>query len=333
MTSMTGRLLTVAAAGFFLAGASLAEAQSAASKSAQAYPTRPIRIIIPYPPGGTSDILARMLGSRLTESWKQQIIVDNRTGASGNIGLEHGARATSDGHTFVLTDIGNAVLSQLLFTKLPFDVLRDFAPVTTVSYSPHMLMTTVKTPVATVDELIAYAKARPGKLNFPTGLGGAPHLAGLSFAQRAGIDWVYVPTKGGAASVSAMMANEGDAMFLGMLQSLPHVNAGRLKLIAISSEKRLPNFPKVPTVGETFPGFVTGSWQGILAPAKTPPEVVAKVRAEVARILELPDVITFLGSQGTTPMGSSPQDTSKWLSDEMARWAKVIKASGFKLEQ
>ena len=316
----------------FVACAQAAQ-QTPSDKPGAAYPTRPIRIIIPYPPGGTSDILARLIGTKLTESWKQQVIVDNRTGASGNIGLELGARATPDGHTFVLTDIGNAIISSILFTKLPFDVLKDFAPVTTVSYSPHMLMTNVKIPVTTTEELIAYAKARPGKLNFPTGLGGAPHLAGLSFAQRAGIDWVYVPTKGGASSVAAMMSGEGDAMFLGMLQSLPHVNAGRLKLIAISSDKRISTLPKVPTVGETFPGFVTGSWQGILAPARTPPELVAKVNTEVARILMLPDVIAFLNSQGTTPIGNSPQETRKWLADERMRWSKVVKDSGFKLDQ
>jgi tripartite-type tricarboxylate transporter receptor subunit TctC len=310
-----------------------AATKDSASAAAEAYPSRPIRIIIPYPPGGTSDILARLIGRNLTESWKQQVIVDNRTGASGNIGLELGARATPDGHNLVLSDIGNAVIASILYSKLPFDVLKDFAPVTTVSYSPHMLMTTVKTPVATTEELIAYAKARPGKLNFPTGLGGAPHLAGLMFAQRAGIDWVYVPTKGGASSVAAMTAGEGDVMFLGMLQSLPHVNAGRLKLIAISSEKRLATHPKVPTVSETFPGFLTGSWQGILAPARTPPALVSKINGEVARILKLPDVIAFLGSQGTTPVANSPQETAKWLADERVRWSKVVKDSGFKLEQ
>ena len=303
-----------------------------AAAVSDAYPARPMRVIIPYPPGGTSDILARLIGSKITESWKQQVIVDNRTGASGNIGLEHGARATPDGYTFVLSDIGNAVISSILYTKLSFNVLKDFSPVTIVSYSPHMLLTTPKTPVSTTAELIAYAKARPGKLNFPTGLGGAPHLAGLSFAQRGGIDWVYVPTKGGASSVAAMMAGEGDAMFLGMLQSLPHVKSGRLKLVAISSEKRLATQPDVATVAETFPGFVTGSWQGILAPARTPPERVAKVQAEVARILKLPDVVAFLNSQGTTPMGVTPQETRKWLSDERARWVKVVKDSGFKLE-
>lgn len=308
-------------------------AQSTSTGAVQAYPTRPIRIIIPYPPGGTSDILARLIGSKINESWKQPVIADSRPGASGNIGLELAARATPDGHTFVLTDLGNAVISSILFTKLPFDVLKDFAPVTNVSYSPSMLMTNPKIPVTTTEELIAYAKARPGKLNYPTSLGSAVHLAGLGFAQRAGIDWVYVPTKGGASSVAATMAGEGDALFLGMLQSLPHVNSGRLKLIAISSEKRIPSLPKVPTVSETFPGFVAGSWQGILAPARTPPELVAKVNAEIVRILKLPDVIAFLNSQGTIPIGNSPQETRKFLADEKVRWTKVVKDSGFKLEQ
>ena len=317
--------------GLFIPGAVVCAPVFAAT--ADAYPSRPIRIVIPYPPGGTSDILARLIGSKLTDSWKQQIIVDNRTGANGNIGLELGARATPDGYTLVLSDIGNVVSNSILYTKLPFDPVKDFSPVTIVSYSPHMLMTTVKLPVATTEELIADAKARPGKLNFPTGLGGAPHLAGLMFAQRAGVNWVYVPTKGGANSVAAMMAGEGDVMFLGMLQSLPHVNAGRLKLIAISSAKRLETHPKVPTVAETFPGFVTGSWQGILAPARTPPELVMKLNAEVARILKLPDVVAFLNSQGTTAVANSPQETRKWFADEIARWSKVIKESGFKLEQ
>ena len=306
---------------------------SAFAASADAYPNRPIRVIIPYPPGGTSDILARLIGTKLTESWKQQVIVDNRTGANGNIGLELGARATPDGYTFVLTDVGNVVSNSILYTKLPWDLRKDFAPVIMISYSPHMLMTTMKRPVSTTEELIAYAKQRPGKLNYPTGLGGAPHLAGLMFAQRAKINWVYVPTKGGANSVAAMMAGEGDAMFLGMLQSLPHVTSGRLKLIAISSEKRLPTHPNVPTVAETFPGFVTGSWQGILAPARTPPETVSKVNAEVARILKLPDVVSFLTSQGTTAVADKPEDMRKWFAEEVVRWTKVIKDSGFKLDQ
>jgi tripartite-type tricarboxylate transporter receptor subunit TctC len=317
--------------GSVISGAVLCPSVFAASSDP--YPNRPIRLIIPYPPGGTSDILARLIGAKLTDSWKQQVIVDNRTGANGNIGLELGARATPDGYTFVLTDVGNVVSNSILYTKLPYDLRKDFSPVIMISYSPHMLMTTMKLPVSTTEELIAYAKQRPGKLNYPTGLGGAPHLAGLMFAQRAGINWVYVPTKGGASSVAAMMAGEGDVMFLGMLQSLPHVSAGRLKLIAISSQKRLSTHPNVPTVAETFPGFVTGSWQGILAPARTPPEIVSRLNAETARILKLPDVVAFLSSQGTTPVADKPEDMRKWFADEVVRWTKVIKDSGFKLDQ
>jgi tripartite-type tricarboxylate transporter receptor subunit TctC len=301
--------------------------------AAQNYPTRPIRVIIPYPPGGTSDILTRLIGAKLTESWGQQVIADNRTGASGNIGAELATRAAPDGHTLLLTDIGNLVLSSVLFSKLPFDMLRDFAPVTTVSYSPHMLVTHPSVPARTIKELVALAKANPGKLNFPTALGGSPHLAGMSFAQRTGVSWVYIPTKGGAQSTYALATGEGDLLFLGILQTLPHVKTGRVRAIAVSSEQRLPTLPEVPTVAETLPGFVTGSWQGILAPARTPPEVIAKLNAEVARIVKLPDVRDILLSQGTTPLPTSPQDTGKWLASEKERWTKVVKDSGFKLEQ
>jgi tripartite-type tricarboxylate transporter receptor subunit TctC len=299
---------------------------------AQTYPTKPIRVIVAYPPGGTSDILARLIGSRLTESWRQQVIVDNRAGASGNIAAELTARATPDGYTLMLTDIGNLVLSSLLFPKLTFDLLKDFVPITTVSYSPHLLLTHPKLPVQTPDELIAYARARPGKLNVPASLGGAPHMAGIAFAQRTGIDWVYVPTKGGAQSVAAVLAGEGDAFFLGILQTLPHVKAGRLRAIAVSSEERLAALPDVPTVAETLPGFVTGSWQGIVAPARTPRAIVSKLNAEIARILALPDVRQILTSQGTTPIANSSEATHQWFASERGTWGKVIRASGFKLQ-
>jgi tripartite-type tricarboxylate transporter receptor subunit TctC len=305
----------------------------AAPSAAQQYPTKPIRFIVAYPPGGTSDILARLIGAKLTESWKQQVIVDNRTGASGNIAAELTARAAPDGYTLLLTDIGNLVITSVLFPKLPFDVLKDFAPVTTVSYSPHLLLAHPGLPAKTAEELIAHAKSRPGKLNYPTSLGGAPHMAGLAFAQRTGINWVYVPTKGGTQSIQAVLSGEGDAFFLGILQTLPHVNSGRLKLLAVSSEQRLPNLPKVPTVSETLPGFVTGSWQGILAPPRIPRERLAKLNAEIARILQLPDVKQILESQGTTPIANSPEDAHNWLASERQRWGKVIKDSGFRLEQ
>ncbi len=299
---------------------------------AQSYPTKPIRVIVPYPPGGTSDILTRLLGAKLTASWGQQVIADNRTGAGGNIGAELTARAAPDGYALMLTDIGNMVTNSLLYSKLPFDVLRDFAPVITVSYSPHLLATHPSVPVKTIKELVALAKANPGKLNFAASLGGAPHLAGLSFAQRTGIDWVYIPTKGGAQSTFAVATGDADVMFLGILQTLAHIKNGKLKLIAASSEERLASLPDTPTVAESLPGFVTGSWQGIMAPARTPPELIARLNAELTRILGLPDVREVLLSQGTTPLATGPQETSRWLAAEKERWTKVIRDGGFKLE-
>ena len=300
--------------------------------TAQNYPVKPVRVIVPYPPGGTSDILTRLLGAKLTESWGQQVLTDNRTGAGGNIGAELTARAAPDGYTLMLTDIGNLVTSSILYSKLSFDVLRDFAPVVTVSYSPHLLAVHPSVPATTTPELIALAKSRPGKFNYAAGLGGTPHLAGLMFAQRTGINWVYIPTKGGAATSYAVATGDADVLFLGILQTLTHINSGKLKLIASSSAQRLPNLPDTPTVAETLPGFVTGSWQGILAPARTSPELIAKFNAEVTRILKLPDVREVLVSQGTTPLATGPQETSRWLAEEKERWAKVVKESGFKLE-
>jgi len=316
----TAALASVAACGWFN------------TATAQNYPSKPIRVIVPYPPGGTSDILTRLIGAKLSESWGQQVIADNRTGAGGNIAAELTARAVPDGYTLMLTDIGNFVTTSILYAKLPFDVLRDFAPVITVSYSPHLLSTHPSVPVKTTKELIALAKSKPGKLNFATNLGGMPHLAALMFAQRAGIDWVYIPTKGGPASTYAVATGDADVMFLGMLQTLPHSKAGKVKVIAASSEQREPALPDTPTVAETLPGFVTGTWQGVLAPAKTPPEIIAKLNGEITRILKLPDVRDVLVSQGTTPLASNPQDTARWLATEKERWTKVVKDSGFKLE-
>ena len=315
-----------------VAALSLAVLLVSTQAAAQNYPTKPIRVIVPYPPGGTSDILTRLVGAKLTEAWGQQILADNRTGAGGNIGAELMVRAAPDGYTLMLTDIGNLVTSTILYAKLPFDLLRDFAPVVTVSYSPHLLAVHPSVPVKTVKELVALAKSKPGKLNYAVGLGGTPHLAGLMFAQRTGINWVYIPTKGGAATSYAVATGDADVLFLGILQTLTHISSGKLKLIASSSAQRLSNLPDTPTVAESLPGFVTGSWQGILAPARTPPDVIAKLNNEVARVLKLNDVREVLTSQGTTPLATGPQETGRWLTEEKERWTKVVKESGFKLE-
>jgi tripartite-type tricarboxylate transporter receptor subunit TctC len=317
-----------------LAAAACAALPFATAAQTAAWPAKTIRILIPYPPGGTSDILARLIGPKITESWGHQVIVDNRVGAGGNIAMDLTARAPADGYTFVLTDLGNFAISPSVYTKLPFDIIRDFSPVAMMSYSPHMVTTHPNVPAKSVAELIALAKKNPGKLNVPVGLGSAVHLAALALEQKTGTKWVYVPTKGGQASILTLATGEGDFLFMGVLQTLPHVKNGRIRAIAVSSEKREPALPDVPTVQETkgLEGFVTGTYQGIVGPAKLPAEIVAKLNAEVKRIQGLPDIREKLLSQSTVPLPMSPQELGKWIASERDRWGQVIKVSGFKIE-
>ena len=291
-------------------------------------------MIVPFPAGGTSDILTRMIGAKLTEAWGQQIIADNRTGANGNIGVEILVRSPPDGYTLVLMDIGNLSISPSMYTKLPFDIIRDLAPVTTVTYSPYLLTLHPSVPAKNVAELIALAKANPGKLNFPVGLGSNIHLSGLALQQRTGAQWTYVPTKGGMSSILSVMTGESDFLIMGVIQTWPHVKSGKLKLIAVSSEARDPMFPDVPTVAESpgLEGYSVGSWQGILGPARLPPEIVNKLYLEVKRIIALPEINEKLTSQGSRPQAKTPQDMGNWLASEKDRWAKVVKESGFKVE-
>ena len=304
--------------------------------AAQNYPTKPIRIVVPYPPGGTSDIMTRLIGQKLTESWGQSVLADSRPGAAGIIGVELTARAPADGYTLVLMDVGNLTIMPSVFRKLPFDMVRDLAPVGMVSYSPHLLSVHPNVPARTTAELIALAKKQPGKLNYATGLGTAPHFAGMLFQQRTGIKWTDVPGKGGQQSMLQVLTGECDVLFLGILQSIAHVKAGKARGLALSSDKRDPALPDLPTVGETkgLEGFVTGSWQGILAPAKTSPDIVNRVNAEVNRIMGLPDLKEKLASQATVPLLMSPAQFGKWLVEQRDRWAKLVKDTGFKpLEQ
>ena len=314
--------------------AASAAALPALAQSVAAWPTKPIRVIVPFPPGGTSDILARLIGQKLTEAWSQQILVDSRAGANGTIGTDITVRAPPDGYTFLLTDVGGLMISPSVYPKLPYDPLRDLAPIGMVSYSPHLVGAHPSVPAKNMAELIALAKKNPGKLNFPAGLGSATHLAGLAVQNRSGVNWIYIPTRGGQQSLMTVATGEGDVMFLGMLQTLPHVKIGRIKVIAISSEKRDPALPGTQTVSETpgFEGFHTGSWQGLLGPAKLPADIVNKFNGELRRILAMPDVIEKLGTQGTVPLPMTPAETGKFLFAEKERWAKVVKESGFKME-
>jgi len=300
---------------------------------AQTYPGKPIRIIVPFAPGGTSDILARALGPGLTQAWNQPVIVENRTGANGNVGADYVAKSAPDGYTLFLSDMGALTINPSVYTNSPFDPVKDFAPIVMISYSPHVLAVHPSLPVHSVKELIAYAKANPGKLNFAnSGTGGAPHLAGVEFAARTGVQWAYIPYKGGSQAVTDVIAGNSNVLFNGMLATYPSVKAGRLRGLAISGSKRVASAPELPTVAETLPGFETGSYQGMLAPAGTPREIVTKLNAEVTRVLNTPAMLDMLAKQGTEVRAGPPEELGAFIASEKTRWAKVVKDAGIKAD-
>jgi tripartite-type tricarboxylate transporter receptor subunit TctC len=312
----------------------LALALAASTALAQSFPSKPIRVIIPYGAGGTSDILARSLQPRMQESLGQPILVENKPGANGNVGAEFVARSAPDGYTVLLADIGALAISPSVYPKLPFDPAKDFAPVVMISYSPHVLAVHPSVPVSSVRELIAYAKANPGKMNFAvSGVGGAPHLAGIEFAARTGVQWTYIPYKGGAPAVADVIAGQANVIFNGMLATWPSVKGGKLKGIAISSAQRVASAPDTPTVAESgLPGFETGSFQGVVAAAGTPREIVARLNGEFSRALNTAEMKERLAQQGTEVRTGTPEQFGEFIRSEMARWAKVVKDSGAKFD-
>src|SRR5712672_3565880 len=281
----------------------------AAAAHAQSYPTKPIRIIVPYAAGGTSDILARQIGPKLSDTWGQPVVIENKAGANGNVGADFVAKSAPDGYTLLLTDLGGLVISASVYPKLPFDPSKDFSPVVMVSYSPHVLAVHPSVPVKNVNELIALAKAQPGRLNFAiSGIGGAPQLAGIEFAQRTGVQWTYIPYKGGSDAVAAVAAGQADVLFNGMLATWPTVQGGRMKALAISSGQRVASAPDTPTVAEQgLPGFETGSYQGVVGPKGIPKEIVTKLNGELIKTLNSPDMVERFAKQGTEVRTGTPE--------------------------
>ncbi len=306
----------------------------ALSLPAQAqYPSKPIRIVVPFAAGGTSDILARAISPRITEAWGQPVVVENRTGANGNVGADFVAKSAPDGYNLLLSDVGALAINPSVYENMPFDPARDFSPIVMVSYSPHVLAVHPSLPVKDVKELIAYAKANPGKLNFAnSGTGGAPHLAGVEFAARTGVQWAYIPYKGGSAAVTDVIAGNANVLFNGMLATYPSVKAGRLRGLAVSSAQRVPTAPELPTIAETLPGFETGSYQGVLAAAGTPREIVTKLNATLTRVLNTNEMKAFLAQQGTEVRTGTPEVLGAFIASEKARWAKVVKENGIKAD-
>jgi tripartite-type tricarboxylate transporter receptor subunit TctC len=315
----------------FLAGLALVFAGAAAG---QTYPGKPIRIVVPYAAGGTSDILARQIGPELSRAWGQPVVVENRPGANGNVGADMVAKSAPDGYTLLLTDLGGLVISASVYPKLPFNPSRDFTPVVMVSYSPHVLAVNPDVDVKNVKELVTLAKAWPGKLNFAiSGIGGAPQLAGIEFAQRMGIDWTYIPYKGGADAITGVVGRQAHVLFNGMLATWPHVTSGRLRALGISSAKRVAAAPDTPTVAEQgLPGFETGSYQGIVGPLGIPRDTVARLNSQLRKILESQEMRERFAKQGTEVRTDTPDSLGRWMTSEQAKWAKVVKESGAKFD-
>ena len=299
---------------------------------AQDYPRRPIRLIVPFTPGGGTDILARAIGQKLSESFAQQVVVDNRAGAGGTIGAELAAKATPDGNTLLMVSASYAVNASLY--KLSFDPVRDLAPVTLVASVPFMLIATPSLPAGNVKELIALAKGRPNSLNYASsGSGSSPHLAGELLKMMAGIEMVHVPYKGGGPAVVDLIGGQVQLMFNTTLQSLPFIKSGKLKALAVGSATRSPAAPDVPTIAESgVPGYDFTNWFGILTPAATPRRVIIKLQGEIARHLTGPELRKRLAAEGAEVVGSSPEDFGRTMRADIEKYAKIIKAANVRID-
>jgi len=323
----------LAAAGAFVAlGHVTASAQTPAA--AGNYPSRPIRFIVPFPPGGGNDITARTLAAKLTEAFGPQVVVDNRPGAGGVIGAELAARAVPDGHTLFLGGVGSHAVNPNLHRRLPYDPLRDFAPVSLAASAPLVLVVHPSVPASQVKDLIALARARPGRLNFASnGAGGSSHLAAELFKLSAGVDLAHVPYKGFAGAATDLLSGQVQLMFSSMVPMVPQVRAGKVRALAVTSARRSPALPEVPSIAEAgLPGAETGSWYGVLVPSATPVAIVLRLNREIVRIVKLPEVNDRLAAEGAEPIGSTPEAFAAHIRSELARWRKVIDAAGLKPE-
>ena len=300
---------------------------------AQGYPNRAVRIVVPFPPGGTSDILARTIGARLSDSFGQPVVVENRPGAGGNIAAEHVAKSTPDGYTLIM-GTSSLAISQSLYRKLNYDLVRDFAPITQAVNYANLLVVHPSTGFSSVGDLLAAAKARPGALSYGTaGNGTPPHMTGELFKSYTKVDLQHIPYKGGAPAIADLLAGQIPLMFDNVPPLLPHVRSGRIRALAVTSLGRVPVLPDVPSLHELgLKDFDAVGWNGLLAPAGTPREIVSRVHADVARILSLPAVREQLGAQGADIVGNTPEEFGAWIRVEVKKWAEVIRVSGAKVD-
>ena len=302
----------------------------AAWAQAQNYPLKPIRLVTPYAPGGTADILSRVVAQKLSEAWGQQVVIDNRPGASGMIGADIAAKAAPDGYTLLMAYTAEIAITQSLFKNMPYDPVRDLAPVTLAATTPMIFVVHPSLPAANVRELVALAKARPGQLPYASAGNGSPaHLAFELLQRSAGITITHVPYKGAAPALTDLLGGHVVMYFSGMPPAMPHVKAGKLRAIAVSTAKRSPAAPEVPAVAESgVRNFDISTWFGVLVPAATPPDVIGKLNAEISRALTLPDVKERLAREGAETAPNSPAQFGRFIQSEIAKFAAIIKTSG-----
>jgi tripartite-type tricarboxylate transporter receptor subunit TctC len=300
------------------------------AQSAANYPAKPVRLVVPFPAGGTTDILARAVAQKLSEAWGRQMIVDNRPGAGGNIGSDLVAKSAPDGYTLLMGTVGTHAINPSLYKNMPYDHVKDFAPVILVAGVPNVLVVNPSLPVHSVPELIAYAKANPGKLNFASsGNGTSIHLSGELFKAMTGVEMTHVPYKGSAPALTDLIGGQVQLMFDNLPSSLPFIKAGKLRALAVTSGARAAALPDLPTLAESgLPGFEASSWFGVLAPAGTPRDIVAKLNGAIAGWLASPEAKEKLLAQGAIAAGGTPEDFARHIGAETSKWAKVVKASG-----
>jgi tripartite-type tricarboxylate transporter receptor subunit TctC len=299
--------------------------------AADPYPSKPVKILFGFPAASATDVIARTMGQKLSEKWGQPVVIDNRPGAGGNLASEIAAKLPPDGYTIFFGTVANAI-STGYYSRLNYDYLKDFAPITLVATTPLVLVANPNVPVTSVKELIAYAKANPGKLDFGSGgPGTSNHLAGEMFKSDTGTELVHVPYKGTPAAYADLMSGRISLMFDNIVAAMPHIKSGKLKAIAVTSSKRSLSLPEVPTVAEAgVPGFEAVSWIGALVPVGTPKDIVSKLHTDLVTVLRLPDVQERLGQLGAVVVGSTPEQFAAWNRNEIAKWAKAVKDSGAK---
>lgn len=302
--------------------------------SGQAYPTKPIRMIIPFAPGGGTDHLARTLAKKMSEVFEQTVVVDNRSGAGGIVGTDLAAKAAADGHTILMTSSAHTIIPAT-YSKIPYEPLKDFAPISLLTAQPYLMVVHPTVAANTVKDFIALARSRPGQLNYASGGNGtAPHLAGELLKSSTGIDLVHVPYKGGGPAVTAIVGGEVTVLFSSLPTTLPHVNAGKLKMLAISSAKRSPVVPSLPTLAESgVPDFEVINWYGLLAPARTPRRIIDRLNDTSVRQLRAPDMLARLTNEGTDAVGGTPEHFRDYIAMELAKWDKLGRAVGLRADQ